>query len=87
MTTTIIEKNIVEKLRLLPQEKQLETLDFIEFLNHKVEAKQARKNSYGLLADLNISISKEEIDEARRETWGNFPREKFYGSYESVEQA
>lgn len=86
MAVAIIEKSIVEKLRLLPQEKQLEALDFIEFLNQKVEAKQARKNSSGLLADLNISISKEEIDEARREAWGNFPREGFYGSHESEEQ-
>jgi hypothetical protein len=33
------------------------------------------KSAYGLWADLNIDISAEDIDEARREMWGNFPRE------------
>ena len=78
MTATTIEKSVVEKLRRLPPEKQLEALDFIEYLSHKIEAKQPRKSSSGLLADLNISISKEEIDEARREAWENFPRERFF---------
>ena len=41
-------------------------------------AKQPLKSSYGLCADLNVAISKEELDEARREMWANFPREKFY---------
>ena len=82
MTIATIEKNVVEKLRLLPPEKQQEALDFIEFLNHKIEAKQPRKSSFGLLADLNISISKEEIDEARREAWANFPRERFFEAEE-----
>jgi hypothetical protein len=29
---------------------------------------------YGLWADLGMDISEEDIDEARREMWGNFPR-------------
>jgi len=44
----------------------------------KEKAKQPLKSSLGLCADLKISISKEEIDEARREMWANFPREHFY---------
>ena len=40
--------------------------------------KQPLKSSYGLCADLNVAISKEELDEARREMWANFPREKFF---------
>ena len=36
---------------------------------------QPLKSAYGLWADLNIDISAEDIDEARREMWGNFPRE------------
>jgi hypothetical protein len=46
------------------------------------EAKQPLKSSLGLCADLNISISKEEIDEARREMWANFPRERFFETEE-----
>jgi hypothetical protein len=30
---------------------------------------------YGLWADLQVDVSVEDIDEARREMWGNFPRE------------
>jgi hypothetical protein len=33
------------------------------------------KSAYGLWADLNVNISEEDIAEARREMWGNFPRE------------
>jgi len=29
----------------------------------------------GLWADLDIGITDEDIDEARREMWGNFPRD------------
>lgn len=36
---------------------------------------QPLKSAYGLWADLNIDISANEIDEVRREMWGNFPRE------------
>ncbi|MCI0390707.1 MAG: DUF2281 domain-containing protein [Acidobacteria bacterium] len=82
MTVTTIEEIAVEKLRLLPPDKQQAALDFIEFLGWKIEAKQPRKNSLGLCADLNISISKEEIDDARREVWANFPRESFFETEE-----
>lgn len=34
-----------------------------------------RKALYGFLADLGPAPSAEEIDEARREMWKNFPRE------------
>lgn len=30
---------------------------------------------YGLWANLDVNISSEDIDEARKEMWGNFPRE------------
>ena len=33
------------------------------------------KSLRGLWKDLNFDISAEEIDEARREAWANFPRE------------
>jgi hypothetical protein len=82
MTVATIEEAVVEKLRLLPLDKQQAALDFVEFLSWKVEAKQPRKSSLGLCADLNIAISKEEIDETRREIWANFPRERFFEAEE-----
>lgn len=39
----------------------------------QAESKKPKKSLYGLWKG--ISISAEEIDEARREMWGNFPRE------------
>ena len=45
-------------------------LDFAEFLTQKTLAKKPRESSHGALAHLNISISKEELDEARREARG-----------------
>ncbi|TVR73505.1 MAG: hypothetical protein EA415_07550 [Sphaerobacteraceae bacterium] len=40
-----------------------------------VEPHIPRKTAKGLLADLGTAPSAEEIDEARREAWKNFPRE------------
>jgi hypothetical protein len=73
-----IEEAVLDKLRQLSQEEQQEMLDFAEFLVQKKSAKKPLKSSAGALAHLNVSISKEEIDEARREMWANFPREQFY---------
>jgi hypothetical protein len=39
------------------------------------ESPQPLPSLYGLWADLNVNVSAEDIDEARREMWGNFPRE------------
>lgn len=69
---------VVEKLRLLPLEKQQEALDFVEFLHQKAQVKQPRLSLEGMWEDLNVNISKEEIDQARREAWANFPREHFF---------
>lgn len=73
-----LEEAVLVKLQQLPLEKQQEMLDFAEFLSQKAEKKTPLKSSAGALAHLNVSISKEEIDEARREAWANFPREQFY---------
>jgi hypothetical protein len=72
-----IEEAVLEELRRLPLEKQREVLDFAEFLGHQ-EGRIVRRplrSVEGLAADLGVSISAEEIDEARREMWANFPRE------------
>ncbi|HKP85262.1 MAG TPA: DUF2281 domain-containing protein [Blastocatellia bacterium] len=71
MSTETIEQSVLEKLRALPPEKQQEVLDFVEFLERKAAVKQPRRSLMGALAHLNIHITEEEIDEARREMWGN----------------
>lgn len=70
-----IEQSILENLRQLPPEKQQEVLDFAEFLRQKATSKQPRRSLKGLWADQDIHITEEDIAEARREMWGNFPRE------------
>jgi hypothetical protein len=73
--TPPIEQIVLERLRALPPEKQQEVLDFAEFLHHKTLPKQPRRSLLGLWADLGVKITDEDIAEARREMWGNFPRE------------
>ena len=71
-----IEQQVVEKLRDLPPEKQKEVLDFVDFLKEKKGGpKKPRRSLRGLWADLNINITEQDIAQARREMWGNFPRD------------
>ena len=74
---TLVEA-VVEKLKQLPQEKQQEMLDFAEFLQQKSAPQPPPRSLEGIWEGMNVFISKEEIDEARREAWANFPREHFY---------
>ena len=66
---------IAEKAKELPPEKQLEVLDFLDFLRTRVPKKGPLRSPAGLLKGLGIDISEADIAEARREMWGNFPRE------------
>jgi EAL domain-containing protein (putative c-di-GMP-specific phosphodiesterase class I) len=70
-----IEQQVLEKLRDLPPEKQKEVLDFVDSMREKNDAKKARRSLRGLWKDLNIDITEEDIAQARREMWGNFPRD------------
>ncbi len=68
---------IKTKAMALPIEKQREVLDFVEFILHKTESSAAppRQSLRGLWADLGLEVTAEDIDEAQREMWANFPRE------------
>jgi Protein of unknown function (DUF2281) len=71
-----LEQQVLEKLRDLPTDNQKEVLDFVDFLKEKNGgAKKPRRSLRGLWADLNIHITEEDIAEARREMWGNLPRD------------
>ncbi|MDQ3009104.1 MAG: hypothetical protein M3X11_00150 [Acidobacteriota bacterium] len=83
IVTTEIEETIVEKLRKLPLEKQREAPDFVELLEQKITMPHLpRRSLKGSLAHLNVHVTAEDIHEARREMWANFPREKFFESEE-----
>ncbi|MBL8164188.1 MAG: hypothetical protein JNJ61_19535 [Anaerolineae bacterium] len=77
-----------EQVAVLAQNlSDLDKIRLIEALmatfRHKLEQEteseppKARRSSYGTLAGLweGVSVSAEDIDEARREMWKNFPRE------------
>jgi hypothetical protein len=50
-------------------------LNFAQFLHQKAAVKTPRRSRKGLCADLKVQITEADIDEARQEVWGNFPRE------------
>ncbi len=70
-----IEQQVLEKLRELPPEKQREVLDFVDSLKAKDAPNAPRRSLRGLWADLNFHVTEEDIAQARREMWGNFPRD------------
>ena len=74
MPMTIAEQ-VLEKLRDLSPEKQQQVLDFVGSLKANNAAKRPRRSLRGLWKDLNFDITEEDIAEARREMWGNFPRD------------
>jgi uncharacterized protein DUF2281 len=70
-----VEEQVLEKLRELPPERQKEVLEFVDSLTEKDGATKPLRSLEGLWADLDIHITEEDIAEARREMWGNFPRD------------
>jgi EAL domain-containing protein (putative c-di-GMP-specific phosphodiesterase class I) len=69
------EEKVLEKLRNLPPDKQEEVLEFVDQLKEKNGSKAPRRSLLGLWADLGVHITAEDIADARREMWGNFPRD------------
>lgn len=70
-----IEQQILENLRELPAQNQQEVLAFVDSLKEMNGAGKPFRSLRGLWKDLNIDITEEDIAEARREMWGNFPRD------------
>jgi mRNA-degrading endonuclease RelE of RelBE toxin-antitoxin system len=68
-----IEKSVLAKLLKLPADKQKEVLDFVETLEKKLD-RRAPSELEGIVGDLGVEVSSEDIAEARREMWGGFPR-------------
>ena len=77
MTALQMEKELLTKWQALPAEKQREALNFVEALNVRISRTAPLQSALGLCADLNVSISAEEVDAARQEAWGQFSREDF----------
>jgi hypothetical protein len=70
-----ITETLTRKLSQLPLTRQLEVLNFVEFLERKQGQVGPRHDPEGLLADQPSNLSLEDLKEARKEAWSNFPRE------------
>lgn len=70
-----IEKSVMERLESLTPEQQVKLREFLDSLGDENVPKGPRHSLRGLFGDLGLTISEEDIDEARREMWGNFPRD------------
>jgi hypothetical protein len=70
-----IEELVLDKLRELPPDKQKAVLEFVESLKKAAQPGKPLRSLEGLWADLDINITEQDIGEARREMWGNFPRD------------
>lgn len=66
------EEVLLEKYKVLPKNRKQELLDFAEFLEQKEAKPKPRRSLKGALADLNISVSEEDIQEARNEMWRGY---------------
>jgi hypothetical protein len=77
------EEVLLEKFKVLPTNRKQELLDFAEFLEQKETVKLPRRSLYGILSDLDVNITEEEIREVRKEAWKNFPREHFFDTEEN----
>jgi hypothetical protein len=67
-----LQQRIVAKLQGLPLEKQQAVLDLVESLSgeeHPVTAARPLRPG-GLWGDLGVHVSEQELEEARREMWG-----------------
>jgi hypothetical protein len=64
---------ILEKLQMLPHEKQEEVLNFIATLQPAIALRQSRPKLRGIWADVD-EVTELDLRTARQEMWGNFPR-------------
>jgi hypothetical protein len=69
-----VEQQVLEELRELPPQKQEEVLAFVSHLRRTLQ-KGPRQSLRGIWAGLGFKINEEDIANARREMWGNFPRD------------
>jgi hypothetical protein len=70
-----VEEVLMEKVKVLPPNRKQEVLDFAEFLESKEAVKRPRRSLKGVLADLDINISDEDIREARNEMWRGYTKD------------
>lgn len=74
MSDVVLEQ-IKELAIELTLSEQAELVKWLQTKMHSEQSAKPKKSLYGLWADQGIDISTEDIENARREMWGNFPRD------------
>ena len=75
-----IEESILERVRALPAAKREDVLKYISSLDadggvdESIERKPFRSPK-GILADLNFTLTEQDLAGARREMWSGFPHD------------
>lgn len=68
-----IEEAVIQKLRELPAEKKKDVLAYVESLS--APKATPRRSLLGLWHDLGVCVTAEDIAEARRQMWSDFPKD------------
>jgi hypothetical protein len=70
-----LEQTVLDAVRTLSPEKREELRKFVDILRSDQGARSPLADGYGMLAHLGFRLSAEDIDDARREMWQQFPRD------------
>ncbi len=70
-----VEERILECVRELPPQEREKVREFAESLQSRGAKRTPLRRLEGLWEKYDFILTDEDIDEARREMWGNFPRE------------
>ncbi len=71
------QNELIEKIKHLPEHQQMIVKSVVDELVRVDDSTNGSESTgwLGCLEHLGVEITEEDIDEARREMWGNFPRE------------
>jgi hypothetical protein len=72
-----LQTELIEKIKRLPEDKQLLVKSLVDELARSREQLPEGELTpwFGSLEHMGIEITEEDIADARREMWGEFPRE------------
>jgi hypothetical protein len=71
------EQVLLQRIRRLPPDKREAVEHFIADIERQDGVKAPHRKLMGALSHLNIHVTEQDIDDARREMWGKFPRSDF----------
>ena len=72
-----LQTELIDKIKKLPENQQMLVKSLVDELARGRDRSQpmGSRNWFGALEHLGVEITEGDIAEARKEMWGNFPRE------------